>query len=247
MKISIVTAVYNRESVVEQCIASLNAQVYEDIEHVIIDGGSSDKTVEIVNKTRRPDSLFVSESDDGIYDALNKGIGMASGEVIGILHSDDFFTDPAVLSDVAAAFSDPSCDGVYGDLEYVSKEDRTKVIRRWEAKAWKQVNLKRGWMPPHPALFLRRSVYDRVGLFDLQYQIAADYDFILRSFSQPGFVARYLPRVLVRMRVGGESNRSIERIILKSKEDYAAIRGNRVGGLTTLALKNFSKIPQFLK
>jgi glycosyltransferase len=162
------------------------------------------------------------------------------------MHSDDLYADEKVLADVAAAFADPQIDAVYGDLEYVAQRDMNKVIRRWRSCAYTPALLARGWMPPHPTLYLRRQVVDRWGAFDASYRIAADYDVVLRYFGRGGIRPTYVPRVLVRMRMGGESNRSIGRMLRKSSEDYRALRLNRIGGLVTLARKNLSKLGQFL-
>jgi glycosyltransferase len=190
-------------------------------------------------------ATLVSEPDHGIYDALNKGLVRASGDVVGLMHSDDSFADESVLALVAAAFSDPLVDAVYGDLEYVAKADTSRVIRRWQSGEFSAARLAWGWMPPHPTLFLRRRVIEEWGCFDTQFRIAADYDAILRYFSQGKIRPAYIPRVLVKMRVGGESNRSLGRIWLKSREDYKALRRNGVGGVGALVWKNVSKLGQF--
>jgi len=161
------------------------------------------------------------------------------------MHSDDLYADENVLADVAAAFADPQIDAVYGDLDYVAQDDTSRVIRRWRSGAYSPELLHRGWMPPHPTLYLRRQVIERWGAFDASYRIAADYDAVLRYFGRGGIRPAYVPRVLVKMRVGGESNRSVGRMMRKSKEDYTALRRNQIGGLATLARKNFSKLGQF--
>ena len=191
----------------------------------------------------------VSEPDCGIYDALNKGFALASGEVLGLVHSDDFLAHERVVERVMAAFADPQVDAVYGDLDYVSAADTERVIRRWKAGAFTRGKLRRGWMPPHPALFIRRRLWEQYGVYDPQYRIAGDYDAILRCFGagtgRGAITVVYLPEVLVKMRTGGESNRSLGRIFRKSREDWRALRANRAGGLFTLAAKNLRKVPQF--
>lgn len=245
MKISIITAVYNRADCVEQAVNSVQQQTYPNVEHVVIDGASTDGTLEVLQNCLSAKAMLVSEPDNGIYDALNKGLSRASGEVVGIMHSDDFFADADVLQHVAAAFADSMIDAVYGDLDYVAKTDTSRVIRHWRSGAFHPGRLAWGWMPPHPTLFLRRRVIEQWGGFDTQVRIAADYDAILRYFGQGKIRAAYIPRVLVKMRVGGESNRSLAKIWLKSREDYLALRRNRVGGLGALAWKNLSKLGQF--
>jgi glycosyltransferase len=191
--------------------------------------------------------VFVSEADQGIYDALNKGIALATGDVIGFLHADDLFADDAALAKVAEAFVDSSVDAVYGDLVYVSKSEPDKVIRYWKAGDYSLSKLKRGWMPPHPTLYVRRSVYERLGAFDTSLHIAADYDCMLR-FLGPGKInCHYIPEVLVRMRLGGKSNRSLANIVQKSVEDYKALKQNKIGGAGALLWKNLSKLPQFFR
>jgi glycosyltransferase len=245
LKISIITAVYNRADCIAQALASVQCQTHANIEHVIIDGASTDGTLEILRDSLDARATLVSEPDHGIYDALNKGLARASGDVVGLMHSDDSFADESVLALVAAAFSDPLVDAVYGDLEYVAKADTSRVIRRWQSGEFSAARLAWGWMPPHPTLFLRRRVIEEWGCFDTQFRIAADYDAILRYFSQGKIRPAYIPRVLVKMRVGGESNRSLGRIWLKSREDYKALRRNGVGGVGALVWKNVSKLGQF--
>ena len=211
----------------------------------MIDGASSDGTLQRLQGRRADIAILVSEPDEGIYDALNKGLALAQGDVVGLMHSDDFYADDSVLDSVAEAFADPCVDAVYGDLDYVAKDDTSRVIRRWRSGAYDPARLARGWMPPHPTLFLRRSVIERWGGFDTHFRIAADYDAILRYFGQGKIRVAYIPRVLVKMRVGGESNRSVARILRKSREDYEALRRNGVGGLGALAWKNLSKLGQF--
>jgi len=245
LKISIVTAVYNRESTIAQTIKSVQSQKYENIEHIIQDGGSKDNSLQIIKKLADANTLVISTSDGGIYDAINKGISRATGDVVGLMHSDDYFATSDVLAKVAAAFNASDIDGVYGDLDYVSASDTDRVIRRWTSGEMTPTKLLRGWMPPHPTLYLRRSVFERFGDYDTSYKISADYDAMLRWLWTYQIRLAYIPEVLVKMRMGGESNRSLERMIRKSCEDYRALRQNSVGGFWTLSLKNIRKINQF--
>ena len=246
MKVSVITAVFNGRDTIRDAIESVASQSGADIEHVVVDGASTDGTAEILEGLRDRLDVLVSEKDEGIYDALNKGIGLASGDVVGFLHADDLFADDRVVSKIAAAFEDPEVEAVYGDLEYVSKSDTRRVIRHWRAGEYSVSSLVRGWMPPHPTFYVRRRVYERLGAFDTTHRIAADYDCMLRFLSRGNLVPRYIPGVMVRMRVGGMSNRSLSNVLLKSREDYRALRRNRVGGLGTLGLKNLRKLRQFL-
>lgn len=245
MKISVVTAVFNNRETIADALDSVLAQRDADVEIIVIDGGSTDGTLDILNRYSGRISHLVSEPDSGIYDALNKGIRLASGDVVGFLHSDDTYSGDRVLALVAAAFAGGNADGVYGDLEYVAKSDPGHVIRYWRAGNYSRRRLRWGWMPPHPTFFVRREAYRQLGEFDTTFRIAADYDMILRFF-QRGLSVAYIPEVLVRMRMGGASNRSLGNILRKSREDLQAIRSNRVGGLSTLICKNFSKLGQFL-
>jgi glycosyltransferase involved in cell wall biosynthesis len=246
LKLSIITAVYNREHTVAQAISSVAAQSCSDVEHLIVDGASTDGTLAAVQRLARTEMKVISEPDRGIYDALNKGIRAATGEVVGLMHSDDFFAHERVLEKVAFAFATTGADAVYGDLDYVAAADTSKIIRHWRSGEFVPQRLARGWMPPHPTLFVRRDAMLRLGLYDTDYRIAADYEAILRWFGKGELSLTYIPEVLVKMRVGGESNRSLGRIIRKSREDYRALRSTGVGGLRALAWKNLSKLPQFL-
>lgn len=245
LKISVITAVYNRVGLIAQAVRSVQAQSWNSVEHVVIDGASTDGTLDVLQSCVNEQTVWMSEPDTGIYDALNKGLARTTGDVVGLMHSDDFFSDEHVLARVAAAFGDPSVDAVYGDLDYVAKDDTSRIIRRWRSSDYQPVKLARGWMPPHPTLYLRRRVIEQWGGYDTRYRIAADYDAILRYFGQGQITAAYIPHVLVKMRVGGESNRSLSRIWRKTSEDYTALRRNGVGGVGAVILKNVRKFGQF--
>lgn len=245
LKISIVTATWNSAATIGECLDSVAAQTWLDREHVVIDGASRDATVEVLQAQRDRFAVLVSEPDRGIYDALNKGIARASGDVVGFLHADDVYASTDVLARVAEAFDDPDVAAVHGDLQYVRKDDTSQVVRHWKSSPFNRARLRRGWMPPHPTLYVRREWYERIGGFDTRYRIAADYHSILRLFSQPDFRSAYVPEVFVKMRLGGASNRSLKNIVRKSREDLDALRRTGVGGLPTLAWKNLSKLTQF--
>lgn len=247
IKISIVTAVYNSCETVAAALDSALSQSDVNIELVVIDGGSTDGTLEVLQSYTDRLDVLVSEPDRGIYDALNKGIQRASGDVVGFLHSDDLFADAGVLSRVAAAFAVPDVAAVYGDLLYVRRDSPEQVVRYWRSGTFSGRRLGWGWMPPHPTLYVRREAYENYGLFDTSFRIAADYDFILRLLGRDGVGVHYIPEVLVKMRVGGASNRSLRNIARKSSEDLRALRRNGVGGIGALVWKNLSKLPQFLR
>ena len=246
MKFTVITAVYNAEETVAQALDSMASQTYAHVEHLVIEGQSTDRSMAAIHAASHDRMSVVSEPDTGIYDALNKGIARATGDVIGFLHSDDYLAHPDVLSRIAVEFEDPAVEAVFSDLDYVSKADTSRIVRRWATGPFTPQRLKRGWMPAHPALYLRKSVYERIGVFDTSFHISADYDFILRYFSKTTARSVYIPEVLYKMRMGGVSNRDFGRIKRKSMEDYRAIRRNGVGGPLTLAGKNLSKLDQFL-
>lgn len=246
MKISVITAAYNSEATVGEAIASVAAQTYPCVEHLVVEGKSDDGTFDAIKRAVHDRMRLISEADNGIYDALNKGVRNATGDVIGFIHSDDFLAHDDVLSRIATAFNDPMVEAVFSDLDYVAQANTSRVIRHWSAGAFHRRRLKYGWMPPHPTLYLRREVYDWFGDYDVNFGIAADYDFILRYFSQATGKSVYIPEVFYKMRIGGASNRNWAKIRQKIEEDMFAIRRNRVGGLQTLALKNISKIGQFM-
>jgi glycosyltransferase len=245
LKISVVTAVYNGCETIADSLESTLAQSYPDVEIVLVDGGSTDGTVDLLERYRSRVDTIVSERDAGIYDALNKGIRLSTGDVIGFLHADDVFGSNDALAHVAAAFEDPSVEAVYGDLVYVRRGDLDSIVREWIAGPFRREDLKRGWMPPHPTFYVRKSVYERLGNFDVRYRISADYDSIVRFLFVAGIKAAYVPTTLVRMRVGGISNRSLRTIIRKTKEDYRIVRRYRLGNAVTILQKNFGKIGQF--
>lgn len=246
MKISVITATYNSGATLADTLRSVASQSYPQIEHIVIDGASTDNTLQVVREFGRHDLRLISEPDHGIYDALNKGLALTTGDVVGIMHSDDFFADDQVLANIMLAFESPAVDAVYGDLDYVARDNADRVVRRWRSGTYTPDRLARGWMPPHPTLYLRRTVIERLGDFDTSYRIAADYDAVLRYFGRGGVRPLYIPRVLVKMRLGGASNGSILQILRKTREDYRALQSNDVGGVAALAWKNLSKIGQFI-
>lgn len=247
MKVSIITATYNSEKNIHNSINSILNQSYKDYEVIIVDGASKDKTLEIVESFSEKFSNIniLSEKDFGIYDALNKGINLATGNIIGFLHSDDEFYSTTTLLEIVNEFNKNEIDGVYGNLNYVSNNLIPKIIRNWESQSFNVKFLKKGWMPAHPTLFLRREIYEKHGLFDLKFTISADYDFMLRVLRDETLKFCYLPRVITNMRIGGASNKNLKNIVIKMIEDYRAIRKNKIGGIFTLILKNTSKIKQF--
>ena len=198
LTISVITAVYNRADTIEQALDSVHAQTWPHIEYVVIDGGSTDGTLQILNDRREMISVLVSEPDSGIYDALNKGFSHSTGDIIGLRPSDDFYAAERVLERVSEAFDEPAVDDGYGDLDYVAKDDPSRIIRRWRSGAYSCNKLAWGWMPAHPTLYLRRRVIDKWGVFDTRFRIAADYDVMLRYLAQGKIRLTYIPEVLDR-------------------------------------------------
>jgi glycosyltransferase len=227
---------------------SVVMQDYCSIEYIIIDGISSDSTTDIVNNYQARYSYIkmVSENDSGIYDALNKGLAMATGDVIGFLHSDDLFPSNTIISELVSKIDNDNLDGIYGDLQYVTKENTDKTIRFWKSCEFRPKLLRIGWMPAHPTLFLKKEIYLKHGHFNKSFEISADYDFMLRVLKDNTLKFGYLQKVITKMRLGGASNRSVKNIMKKTKEDLRALRLNNIGGIFSLILKNTSKIKQFV-
>jgi len=245
MKITIITVSYNSAATIGDTMRSVVQQSHSDIEHIVVDGGSKDDTLAIVRADGSRVARIVSEPDQGIYDAMNKGLALASGDFVGFLNADDMLAGPDVVAAIARAASAANVDVVFGDLVYVNKDRPTELVRYWRSGAFAPSRLRFGWMPPHPTLYVRASLVRALGPFDLRLRIAADYDLILRYFNHPGVGVAYLPQVLVKMRTGGASNHSLRALLDKSREDLFALRKNRVGGLLTLGCKNARKLPQF--
>lgn len=246
MKISIITITYNSAKTIQRALESVQSQTYQDIEHVIVDGASKDGTRELIEAyaKKRTNVRWISEPDKGIYNALNKGIHLATGDVIGFVHSDDILYAPDSISHIAEAFAQQDIQVVYGDLQYVREG---KVTRRWRSNDFNPASLKYGWMCPHPTMYVRREVYQQVGDYDEWFSISADYDMILRIFKS-GFKSKYLPEVLVSMEVGGASNKNTRARLSKTQEDFIALRKNHVGaGIFTVACKQLRKVKQFLR
>lgn len=219
MKVSIITVVYNNKATLENAITSVLSQKYNNIEYIIIDGQSTDGTLDIITKHLSQINVFISEPDKGLYDAMNKGIKNATGDIIGILNSDDIYEDDDVIGDVVAQFNNGNgVDMVYGDLVYVKADDINKIVRKWKSKQYYKRFFERGNVPPHPGLFVKKTVYDKCGLFDINYKLAADYDFMLRAFTKFGQTSRYFTRRIVRMRLGGATNKSTKNIVDGNKE-----------------------------
>lgn len=245
MKFSIITTVLNGIPFIKDCTRSVAGQTYEDIEYIVIDGGSTDGTLDAIRAREDVVSKWVSGPDSGMYGALNRGIAMASGSVIGFLHADDVYAHERVIEKVAAKLKDTDADSCYGDLIYVGRQDNDRIVRRWKSREYRRGLFRHGFMPPHPTFFVKKSVYDKHGLFDLSFRISADYELMLRFLERHGVSTCYIPEVLVKMRTGGISNLSVRNILAKTAEDFRAWRDNGLSmGASAVALKNLTKIPQ---
>lgn len=249
MKISVITITYNSQFTVEDTINSVLSQDYPDIEYIIVDGLSKDKTMEVVNKYSNRILKIISEKDKGLYDALNKGIGLATGEVVGMLHSDDIFSDNRVLSTIAEAFkADASVQAVYGDLVFVSRADTGKIIRIWKAGEYREGSFLKGWMPPHPTFYVRKECYDKYGVFNTSLKLSADYELMLRMIHKHQIKVKYIPQTLVKMRMGGVSNVSFFVKLKANLEDKLAWKLNDIKpGRLTLLRKPMQKLKQYFK
>lgn len=225
-KISIITACFNSESTIKDCLQSINCQSYP-VEHIVIDGASYDNTVNLVRELS-PTSIIVSEQDSGLYDAMNKGICLASGDIIGLLNSDDFYAHGNIIEMIARQFENYEIDACYSDLVYVDQHNINKVARYWKSNSFKQGLFEKGWAPPHPTFFVRRNVYERFGSFDLSYKIAADFDLMTRFMVNHNIMTMYIPHVTVCMRLGGTTNNSITNIVKQNVEIFNAIKNNNL-------------------
>ena len=244
-KISVITVCYNSENTILDTLNSFNDQDYPNKELIIIDGKSNDNTIKIIRESKINYKSFVSEEDDGIYDAINKGITLCSGDLIGLLHSDDVFSNKYCLSMVAKKYVLKRSNGIYCDLDYVSSLNPKKIIRKWNAGKFSKKNFTYGWMPPHPTLYIEKNAYKELGSYKLDFKISADYELILRFFWTNSLSLSYIPETLVKMKTGGASNKNIKNILKKTIEDAKAIKLNNMNIFPTLFLKNISKINQF--
>ena len=248
MKISIITVVYNNEKTIKEAIESVFSQTYSDIEYIIIDGNSIDKTVQLINEYSDQLGFFISEKDKGIYDAMNKGINAAKGDVIGILNSDDLYQDINVIETVMNQFNQyPSIDIVYGDLVYVKSDNVNKVVRNWKSNPYYNRFFENGNVPPHPSLFVKKSVYETAGLFNLDFRLAADYEFMLRIFKKHNFKSKYINKVIVKMRLGGATNQSFLNIKRQNIEILKAWKNNNLNApFLLMPLRLIKRLFQFI-
>lgn len=243
--VSIITTSLNSSSTILKTIKSVDEQTYKHIEHIFIDGGSKDNTVKIINQNSNRIVKIISEKDRGIYDAMNKGINCSKGDIIGILNSDDKFASNEIIYKIVNSFCKHKCDILYGNINYVNNNDR--IIRSWNSSSYKKGSFLYGWHPPHPSLFLNKSVYNFSGLFDLNFKIAADFEFMLRIFTNNLYKKKYLDEIFVNMMIGGASN-TLKGIIKGNKEIRLAFRKNKLKPKNFYFIRRyFSKFKDYLK
>ena len=248
MKISVITVVRNAENTIADTLMSVAAQNYPDIEHIVIDGASTDNTLGIIKQYEDRIAVLVSEPDNGIYDAMNKGIELATGDVIGLLNADDIFQDDSVLQQVAEAHTDQGLDACYANLVYVQADNIQKVVRDWRSKCYEPGLCFQGWMPAHPTLYLKKRVYEIVGLYNTCLKLQADLEFCARAFEVHKINSRFIPKLWVRMRVGGVTNNRLIDVLKGNWESYRALKelGLKKKPLNYFVFKWASKIPQYL-
>ncbi|GGE44206.1 glycosyl transferase family 2 [Pedobacter psychrotolerans] len=246
MKISIITVIYNGEAYLKECIESIISQSHQDIEYIIVDGVSTDGTLKIVEDYRHAITHLVSEPDRGLYDAINKGILLASGDVVGILNADDMLADGNVIAQVAKAFTEHAeINAVYGDLNYI-RPVGNQILRAWKSKQADKLDIAKGWMPAHPTLYIKKDLFEKFGNYALDIGTAADYDLILRYFFVHQIKAVYLSILMVNMRMGGVSNKNLSSLARAFKNDYKALKRNRIPNpIKVLFWKKLSKIIQY--
>ena len=249
-KISIITVTYNASETIQSCLDSIASQNYQNIEYIVIDGFSTDKTLEIINKHYYKPSIIISEKDNGIYEAMNKGIKIAKNNVIGFLNSDDFYASNDVLSKVAKVFNDDSLiDGCYADLIYTHQTNIAKTIRYWKSRKFIPGLFSKGWHPPHPTFFVRSSVYDQFGNFNLKYRFASDVELMMRFLEVHKINVRYIPELWVKMRLGGTTNKNFKNILTQNKEVLHALQNHNLSAnwLSFFFYKIINRGLQFLK
>jgi glycosyltransferase involved in cell wall biosynthesis len=247
MKVSIITVVFNAEQTIGDALRSVASQAYPDIEHIVIDGASTDGSLSVIEANAGRVAKLLSEPDTGIYDAMNKGLKLATGDVVGLLNADDVLQDETVITQVVHAHQDATLDACYADLVYVKANDLSKVTRYWRSKNYVKGLCFKGWMPAHPTFYLKRRVYEKIGLFDSSLRYQADLEFCARAFEVHQISSRYIPQLWVRMRLGGVTNNSYGSMIKGNWESYLALRklGLRRDPISFFVIKFSGKLVSF--
>lgn len=248
MKITIITVAFNAAETIGDTLQSVASQTYSDIEHILIDGASRDGTMAVVKEKGKHLAKCISEPDQGIYDAMNKGIALATGDIIGFLNADDFYASSRSLEAIVKAFRDPEIDACYGDLLYVRKNNPSSIVRYWRSSSYKKDSFRKGWCPPHPTFFVRRKIYEKHGGFSLDFKIAADIEIMFRLLELNGIRSVHLPETIIKMRTGGESNKNLANIILQNREIVRFINASRTKKISVASFlmhKFASRMTQF--
>ena len=246
MKVSIITPTWNSARFLQDCINSVRWQANADIEYIIVDAKSTDDTLAIIMRNSDVVTRYISESDRGMYDAINKGITLATGDIIGVLNSDDVFATEDVIETIVKTFHDTNCDSVYGDLNFVDAENINKVTRKWKSGEYQRKLFHSGWMPPHPTFYLKRSLIEKYGNYENHFYSAADYEFMCRYLYKYGISACYIPKLLIKMRRGGQSNGSLKKRLRANRRDYLAMKKNGIPfPFLVSILKPLSKLHQY--
>lgn len=246
MKVSIITVTLNSGDHLEECIQSVVSQDHHDIEYIVVDGKSSDGTLYIIQKYQDQIKHFLTETDRGMYDAINKGISMATGDIIGILNSDDILASSDVISAIVKAFEEQQTDTLYGDLEYVETDNTNTIYRVWKGKPYKRSRFTTGWMPAHPTFYVKRSLIEKYGGYENHYYSAADYEFMARYLFRHRLSSYYLPKLIVKMRRGGQSNNNLKKRLRANRRDYLAMKRNKIPfPFLVSILKPLSKLHQY--
>ena len=226
MKVTLITVCYNSSETIEETFKSVAAQDYDNLEYIVVDGQSTDNTLSYIEQYNSIINITISEPDRGIYDAMNKGIKLATGDVIGFINADDVLATPSVIRQVVDCFAKDGTDACYADLEYVDQFDLDKVVRYWKSSVFIPGLFSKGWAPPHPTFYVKKSVYDQYGVFSLDYKMGNDIELMLRFLEKYQIKSHYVPKTWVKMRMGGVSNQSIRNVILQNKEIIKAARDN---------------------
>ena len=254
MQVSLITCTFNSEKTIKDCCLSILSQSYQNIEHIILDKNSQDQTLNNLEQFKTENQKIIQQKSSGIYGALNEGMNLAKGDIIGILHSDDEFMNKDVIKDISNIFLNNKIDLLFSNLVYTKKNNTEKIIRKWESQLNEGIQssdlitykIKNGWMPPHPTIFIRKNLLKEINLnYDESYKISSDYDFILKLFNNSKSKIFYLNKFTIKMRFGGTSNKSIKNIIIKMMEDFKILKKHKLNSLKIIFLKNFSKIKQF--
>ena len=247
MKVSLITVTYNSDKHLAHCIDSVLHQDYPNIEYIVVDGASTDGTLAVIEQYGDVIDKWISEKDGGMYDAINKGIKLATGNIIGILNSDDFFASATAVSKIVRCFEENNVDSVYGDLVYVHEEDTANIYRYWKGSAYNRQAFHWGWMPAHPTFYVRRELVEQLGGYETHFYSAADFEFMTRYLYKHRISAAYLPELIVKMRKGGMSNCGWQRRLRANRRDYLALKRNNVPfPFLASVVKPLRKLPQFI-